>query len=269
MNDELMTQMTLNDEPGNTGTGSSKNRKSQYWFFTFNNYDTNDIDFLTNIFDMDCDKYCFQEEKGENGTNHLQGVVVWKIRKELNYIKRINPKIHWEICKNLRASVEYCSKALTRNGVCKYKGFNINIVDIPEYNLERFKDIDDIVNGKGDFRKIYWVVDVKGNTGKTCYCKNKLLTKGIPVIRGGKSNDINNFVYNWKGDMNTFLFDIPRCHEGFVSYNAIEQIKDGMLFNGKYETGFRCFNTPNIIIFANFEPELFKLSNDRWVVMKW
>lgn len=264
----LMTQMTLDDEPGNTGTGSSKNRKSQYWFFTFNNYDTTDIDFLTNIFDMDCEKYCFQEEMGESGTKHLQGVVVFKVRKELNYIKRINPKIHWEICKNLRASVEYCSKALTRNGVCKYKGFNINLVDIPPYDEERFRVCNEILKGM-DHRKIHWVFDPNGNSGKTCFGKNKYLTEGICYLKGGKGNDLNNYVYNWKGCMKRFIFDIPRCNEGYVSYNSIEQIKDGTIWNGKYETGLRIFNPPVVLIFANFEPDYNKLSNDRWVIYKW
>ena len=36
----------------------------------------------------------------------------------------------------------------------------------------------------------------------------------------------------------------------------------------KYESKPICRNSPHVIIFANFEPDLDKLSNDRWIIKK-
>ncbi len=54
--------------------------------------------------------------------------------------------------------------------------------------------------------------------------------------------------------------------EDYVSYQALEEIKDGIFFSGKYEGGMKIFNSPHVICFANFSPAEHKLSGDRWVV---
>jgi hypothetical protein len=64
------------------------------------------------------------------------------------------------------------------------------------------------------------------------------------------------------------IFDIPRVNEGGVSYQAIEKLKNGYFFSGKYESGMCRFNSPHLIIFSNDPPVMEKLSEDRWVVNK-
>ena len=49
-----------------------------------------------------------------------------------------------------------------------------------------------------------------------------------------------------------------------MSYSAIESLKDGLLFSGKYEGGVKLFPPPHVVIFANFLPDMTKLSIDRW-----
>jgi hypothetical protein len=49
-----------------------------------------------------------------------------------------------------------------------------------------------------------------------------------------------------------------------VNYGAIEQIKNGLLFSGKYEGGQCVFNQPHVIVFANAEPKEEQMSMDRW-----
>ena len=49
-----------------------------------------------------------------------------------------------------------------------------------------------------------------------------------------------------------------------MSYDAIESIKSGIIFNSKYETGQKMINPPHIIVFSNFLPDVSKLSEDRW-----
>jgi hypothetical protein len=62
------------------------------------------------------------------------------------------------------------------------------------------------------------------------------------------------------------IFDIPRVNKGQISYQALEQIKNGMLFNSKYESGMCRFNSPHILVFSNDEPHYESLSEDRWLI---
>lgn len=89
-----------------------ENARSRNWCFTLNNYTPEDIKIITNL---DC-KYVFQEEKGESGTPHLQGLLCFRNAKTLGGVKKILPRAHFEITKNLQASILYCSKEDTRCG---------------------------------------------------------------------------------------------------------------------------------------------------------
>ena len=60
--------------------------------------------------------------------------------------------------------------------------------------------------------------------------------------------------------------DFTRDVEEYVSYQAIEAIKNGIFYNTKYESKMITYNSPHVIIFANFFPDITKLSSDRWVI---
>lgn len=77
-----------------------------------------------------------------------------------------------------------------------------------------------------------------------------------------------NLVFNQDMDeCSCVMFDIPRANRGAISYASLESIKNGMVCNTKYETGVKVFNSPHIVIFANFPPEDEDLlSADRWVI---
>lgn len=71
---------------------------------------------------MEITKYVFQEEIGEEKkTPHLQGVVQFKNQISFTTLKEFHNKIRWSKCKNLKASIKYCSKENSRNGeIYKY-----------------------------------------------------------------------------------------------------------------------------------------------------
>lgn len=93
-------------------TSNRSVNKSRNWCFTLNNYDSKDIDTLTQ-----CKfQYIFQEEKGEEGTPHLQGLLCSNNAISFNSIKKLLPRAHIEKCKNKNASINYCKKGESRFG---------------------------------------------------------------------------------------------------------------------------------------------------------
>lgn len=95
-----------------------------------------------------------------------------------------------------------------------------------------------------------------------------MATKNCVFIDEGKKGDLMNCIFNQDMDKdNTIVvFDIPRDNGNNVSYKSIESIKNGMIFNSKYETGYKLFNPPHLIVFANSPPDKSRLSSDRWKI---
>ena len=86
-------------------------------------------------------------------------------------------------------------------------------------------------------------------------------------IDEGKKADIMCCIMNHDMNIkNIVIFDVPRDNGNKVSYKSIESIKNGVIFSSKYESGYKIFNSPHVIVFANCEPEYSSLSSDRWVV---
>lgn len=236
------------------------------WCFTYNNYKIEEIEILSNKFNEICKRYCFQQEVGENGTHHLQGVISLYTKSRWTEFK-LPKEIHWEVCKNVEKSYKYCSKEQTRFGKIFTKGYNpIEILHADNfYDWQKF--ILNILNSKPHPRKVYWFYDIKGGCGKSSFCKYLAYHELAIVCNGGKSKDLINLIYNSNMETtNAVIWDIARCNGNSVSYNALENIKNGLICNTKYETGTKIFNCPHIIIFSNDKPEVKNLSEDRWEI---
>lgn len=261
----------------NTRKGNKQITQKKNWFFTWNNYDKESIEILETLFNNICEKYVFQEEKGEEGTPHLQGSIV--LKKKMRWSEFKLPKeIHWEGTKSVDKSFKYCSKEMTKNGKCYTKGFKIKKplkVKIEKlYKWEKF--IVDLCKEEPDDRSVYWFWDEEGGAGKTEFCKwywNNNKDRSI-ICQGGGAKDIAcmfaNLVKEVDFDLNddiTVLFNLARSTEG-ISYKAIESVKDGLLFSPKYESSTLVFNRPHVIIFSNQLPDYNKLSKDRWITYK-
>lgn len=102
--------------PEVAGLGNTISRpacvRSRNWFLTINNYTQEDINIIISI---NCN-YVFQEEQGESGTKHIQGVLMFKNARTFTSIKKILPRAHIEICKDVKSSIRYCCKSETRIG---------------------------------------------------------------------------------------------------------------------------------------------------------
>ena len=63
------------------------------------------------------------------------------------------------------------------------------------------------------------------------------------------------------------VFDVPRTQENFLSYQGIEEIKNGCFCNTKYECEMVLMDFPHVIVMANFEPNRRLMSEDRWNIV--
>lgn len=113
-------------------------------------------------------------------------------------------------------------------------------------------------------RRVIWFTDVIGNTGKTWMSRYLLATLRENCIRLENSKS-DNIKYAYNGER-VVIFDFSRSQADHVNYEVIESVKNGIMFSGKYESCSKTFDIPHVVIFANFEPDLTKLSADRWDV---
>lgn len=258
-------QKKAKGEEGNTEPLPQPTRKTFYCFTLFNFNDDIKIE-LNRQLQLICKKYKYGEEIcPETKKSHLQGFFHLNKAMRITEIKLINNP-HLEPCKgNEEQNINYVSK----DGIVTSFGYPKPIKVIENLRLWQLH-IKNICLTVPDERKIYWFWEDIGNTGKSAFIKYMIVKYKALLCQGGKHSDIINLVFNTDMDTsNIILFDIPRAHKGHISYSALECIKNGMVCNTKYETGVKVFNSPHIIIFANFppdDPEL--LSNDRWAINK-
>lgn len=247
-------------ESGNT----KQTPPARKWCFTLNNWTKEELALLVAKFQFQQDKYIIGQEKGEEGTPHLQGYVHFKVKcrpLSLGLTKRI----HWEKCKGSELqNIEYCSKDGKYDTNFPFVPEPLKILKDDElYKWQ--KDIVDIVKEKPDDRTIHWFWEPDGNVGKTTFAKY-LVAKYGAVCVAGKGNDI--LYVAAENNSKLYIFDLVRSKEQYISYEAMEQIKNGLFMSGKYEGKMIARNSPHIICFANFEPAKEKLSKDRWYIKK-
>lgn len=114
-----------------------------------------------------------------------------------------------------------------------------------------------------DDRKVLWVVDPAGNTGKSFLAKWLNVKYDAFCVTSGKTADIA-YAYNKE---KIVVFDFVRQKEEFVNYGVIEAFKNGILFSPKYESKSIRFYSALVVVFSNFEPDQAMLSEDRWDIM--
>jgi len=114
-----------------------------------------------------------------------------------------------------------------------------------------------------DDRKVLWIVDAVGNTGKTFLAKYIVANLNGYYCNNPKTQDAM-FAYS---SQKYICFDYTRDYQEYVNYGSIEAFKNGIAFSSKYQSTTKVFEPPKIIIFANFHPNEEKLSLDRWKII--
>lgn len=262
-----------NGSSGSGGRGNSRISPSRWFCFTFFSYDPSDIIRFQGI----PGKYVFQEEICPRTQRpHLQGTVCFDTKKRLVTVNNEWPNTHWEVCRGKKASVKYCAKAYTRKPGSKMFT-NMKMAE-PLITFSKLRPWQQEILDKAehdiavcDDRTINWFWEPTGNVGKSSFGRWLAIKKEAFYLCGSAA-DMKCGLADASAKMNGWfpkiiVLDIPRDSNG-CSYKGIEQIKNGIFYSTKYESGMCIFNPPAIIVLANEPPRRHKMSEDRWNIVK-
>lgn len=220
-----------------------------------------DISFVKGMFDQKCERYCIGIETGKDtGYSHLQCRVVFKKEWDIKYVIQWFPWAHW-IPSHVR-DFAYCEK----------EG---NFIRSWEEALQEFVTLEPVfwqiiamdMWKKQNDRQITVIYDEKGGHGKSWLRKHLVATHQatmIPPVQ--ESKDIMRIAMAKPSP--GYVIDLPRA-EGKVAlgmWSAVEQLKDGYLWDDRYSFREKWINPPKVMVFCN---DLGKkaLSNDRFDIL--
>lgn len=210
-----------------------------------------------------CKKFTYQAEKAESGFQHWQIEISLNNKEYFASVKNLIgfDKAHIEPTKNYFAAKNYCSKQDTRiEGPYNEKSVFIKTIT----TLRKWQqNIVNIIKEEPDDRSIYWYWEKTGNIGKSVFCKYLAVHHEATIFNNGKFSDL---AFAIPDNPKIIVFDLPRQSEERFNYSAVEAIKNGMIFSGKYESKTKIFNSPHVLIFANYEPDKSAMSKDRWKI---
>lgn len=228
--------------------------------------DKTDFDTLVARCEQYCDRFAIGDEVGEGGYAHYQCRMVMKAPKELatvrNQFAGADGNGHWT--KTSVRDFEYVKKG--GKFYCSWEGAlrKFAMLELNEWQAQ----CQEFWNNQSE-REIYVVVDEDGNKGKSWFSKYMEATHQAdvcPVTDGDASNYIE---YCLNHPAKGYIFDVPRADTiktKKAMWRAIEQIKNGLLYDRRYTSRKMWIEPPKILVFANEGPEWSVLSEDRWRV---
>lgn len=143
---------------------------------------------------------------------------------------------------------------------------------IAEFNTEDLvlrdwqQTLSDRLDGPPEERKVIFIVDYVGASGKSFFCRYAIGTKQrVQLLRPGKRDDVAMAIDE---TALTFLFDVPRSQMETLQYSILEQLKDCFVMSNKYQSRVkRIESTPHVVVFCNEQPDMNALSIDRYEVI--
>lgn len=251
---------------------------SKKWTFTWNNFPESWLAQLAPVFQGT--EWIAEIEIGASGTKHIQGYVEFPARVRPIGYKGCPKEVHWgdkdgkPAKGTLQQNVIYCSKDFREGKEWATEIFGTlkppRGVKFPPMDRWWQVKILQIILEEPDDRTIHWIWSAAGNLGKTTFCKF-LAIKHSACLLAGKGADVRNGALSWKKDKGTYpdvcVFPIPRSfNSDYLSYEAIENVKDALFYSGKYEGGTVADPCPHLFVFSNFAPDEEKMSSDRWKI---
>lgn len=113
-------------------------------------------------------------------------------------------------------------------------------------------------------RSIKFFVDYEGGKGKSWFVRWYLsqFPGQTQFLSIGKRDDIAHVV---KIQTTVFLVDVPRGQMEFLQYGVLEQLKNRLVFSPKYNSETKTLlATPHVVVFSNEDPDMEKMTEDRY-----
>jgi len=127
-----------------------------------------------------------------------------------------------------------------------------------------------ILDGPANDRKIIFIVDIDGGSGKTWFSQFYFSSSPdrTQLLGPGKVTDI---AYAIDESKSVFFFDIPRTAVQFFQYPIVESLKDGIIFSAKYESRAKVLlhKPAHVVVMMNEYPNMQALSADRYDLKVW
>lgn len=295
--------------------------QSTRWVFTINNYTAEDetrLGELGSSLERNNVSYIvYGREVGAGGTPHLQGYVVFTVRRRLRAVRDIiSDRGHFEVARGRSYdAAAYCKKdgrfdeygnppkapKPSTPGISDFCDWIRGLETVPSltaianqfpglyvrYGGARLSDLatqimppvllgDDVdlrdwqrgleveLNEDPDDRSIQFYVDSDGGTGKSWFCRYMIskYRDDVQVFSVAKRDDIAHAVDVTK---RVFLFNIPRGSMEHLQYGILEMLKDRVVFSPKYNSTTKILvRKCHVVVFSNEEPDMEKLSVDRY-----
>jgi len=131
------------------------------------------------------------------------------------------------------------------------------------------KELLDEIEKNPNSRNITWYFDPLGNSGKSFISKHLGQFKGAFVSTKANTyhvaTAIDEFLkQNGPNSILVIIFNFTRQQENHKIYQALEELKDGMMTSEKYKGRTMYFPHPHLICMANYIPDITSITKDRW-----
>lgn len=179
-----------------------------------------------------------------------------------------------EICETHFSTAAHCSQFIKDRIQARTTTKTLNALreDLESASLRPWqRALLDILEEEAHPRRIWWIWENKGNTGKSWMATYlAVLHKAIVMTPAKKAN----MAYTLVGaDTNIIIFDLARTNEPTDgknwldgTYSLAEEIKNGRVFSPMYGGKTIFFPRCHVIFFANFPPDMTKWSEDRYMI---
>lgn len=213
--------------------------------------------------DLGCDRFAFGREVGEGGYQHYQGRVVLKVGKDIKTLTNWNKQhcVTWHWSPTHVRDFNYVEKEGDF-----YRSWEGHLAKYSTIELRPWqKQAVDILTGQNN-RVVDVIVDPEGNHGKTWLAKYLSAThKATYVPPFVEAQDYMAFAMAKPSAR--YVIDIPRAEtvkQRKGMWSAIEQIKNGYVYDKRYQFRDAWIGEPQVLVFANETPDREALSADRW-----
>lgn len=127
----------------------------------------------------------------------------------------------------------------------------------------------EVINEAVNNRQVTVIIDEIGNTGKSYMSNWFAVRKQATILQlVGTYKDLLRAVYD-RPKTGWYIVDVPRAEKLRAPVlAAIEDIKNGHVFDDRYEFRETWFDPPKVTVFTNKQPDAKQLSYDRWNVRK-